>query len=127
MKPKSMLLTTIGLGAALMVQGATFRKTLLDGQHFHASIGVKGGTDSYPVDVVFVDRAANIAFPDNIPPILKSKLMSGRYLTLYLLLEEIKNPDCIVLKQVKPPLILDNRDPADWETDVIWEMKVKLN
>ena len=126
MKPKFTFLPILGLGAVLMAPAATYKGVRLDGKHFHARIKVKEAMESYPVDVVFVHRAANIAFPDNIPPALKSKLMSGRYLTLYLFQEEIENPDLLVVRQVKPPLILDNRDPADWETDVIWEMEVEL-
>ncbi len=111
-----------------ILPAAQYKGKNIDGRHWNAEIWIKDSTQTYSVDVVFVEKAANLAFPEHVllPPMLQTKLLSDKYLTLYLFSEIIEYPDRVVLRQVKPPLVLDNSDPSTWETDIIWVMKLDL-
>ncbi len=116
--------------AALLLAGAEYKGRNIDGTHFSARVHVEGDEAAYEVDVVFVGRAANVAFPDLVNPAFRATLINGKYLTLYLLDEVVADPANLRLKQVSPPLELDPReekpDPADWPATRIWVMNVDV-
>jgi hypothetical protein len=85
---------------------------------------MKGAKNVYIVDVVFVGKKANLAFPLHLP--LPIEAGSSTYMTLFLLKEEIKNPKKILLKQVSPPVIMNDKDPEEWEATAYWFMELDL-
>jgi hypothetical protein len=104
---------------------ASFQGENIDGKHFPAAITKKDTNKTYKVDVVFVGKAANIRFPSNqiLPPVANNNY----FMTLYLKDEVIMDPGMVPLKQVKPPEVMDDSKPEDWEAADFWYMKLDLS
>ena len=105
--------------------GAIYQGEKIDDKHFSAEITREDSDATYKVDVVFVGKAANIRFAAN--QILPFEANDSIFMTLYLRQEEIQDPEKVVLKQVKPPEIMNDSKPEDWEAAAIWHMKINLN
>lgn len=103
---------------------ATYKGKKIDETHFWAKIQMKGATNVYTVDVVFVGKKANMIFaPYQYLPI---EAGNSTFMTLYLLKEEIKDPKKILLKQVSPPVVMNDKDPEEWEATAYWFMELDL-
>ena len=103
---------------------ATYKGKKIDEKHFSAKIQMKGATNVYTVDVVFVGKKANMAFP--LHRALPIEAGNSTFMTLYLLKEEIKDPKKILLKQVSPPVVMNDKDPEEWEATAYWFMELDL-
>jgi hypothetical protein len=103
---------------------ATYKGKKIDEKHFSAKIQMKGATNVYNVDVVFIGNKANLAFA--LYQVLPIEAGNSTFMTLYLLKEEIKDPKKILLKQVSPPVIMNDKDPEEWEATAYWFMELDL-
>ena len=110
---------------SISLSPATYEGEKIDGKHFPAAITKRGTNKTYKVDVVFVGKAANIRFAAN--QILPPEANNNYFMTLYLKNEVISNPGMVLLKQVKPPEVMDNSKPEDWEATDFWYMKLDLS
>jgi hypothetical protein len=130
MNRKIMISFMVFVGAALLLPAAEYKGRRVDGQHVSALIHIENDSNCYDVDLVFVGKAVNIAFPEGISSVFRSTLLNGKYLTLYLYDEKIEDPANIKAKQVSPPTDLDARsvqnNPEDWPASQIWIMKVEM-
>jgi len=110
---------------SIFLSSASFQGENIDGKHFPAAITKKDSNKTYKVDVVFVGKAANIRFAAN--QILPPEANNNYFMTLYLKDEIIRNPGMVLLKEVKPPEVMDNSNPEDWEAAAFWNMKLDLS
>jgi len=128
MKTKQSIIFCIIIILSFIIRGysAKYKGKDIDGEHYSAKIWIEESETKYRVDVVFVKKAANIVFKGN--QILPITIRNDKYMTLYLIDEEIKNPDKIKLRQVKPPPITNTKksDPTEWETAAIWYMEADI-
>ena len=109
----------------VFLTSASFRGENIDGKHFPATITKRGTNKDYKVDVVFVGKAANIRFSGT--QILPPEANNNYFMTLYLKNEVISSPGTVLLKQVKPPEVMDDSKPEDWEATAFWNMKLDLS
>lgn len=118
------ILSFMLMGWAFFLYAAEFEGRNIDGQHFSASLWLKGQDVRYQVDVVFVKKAANIFFKPG--QILPSTVRNDRYMTLYLENEKIDSLSEMVLKQVVPPDDIEkrNQDPDKWPVGAYWMMDI---
>jgi hypothetical protein len=112
---------------SLLLQGAIYKDKTIDKVHYDAKVWMKGSEVKYRVDVVFVKKTANLVFARG--QVLPLTLLNNRYLTLYLFKERIEDPAKVILKQVKPPIIMNDKDkdPDKWEVSAIWVMDLDLS
>ena len=116
------LILFILLASLFFLYTAEFQGRNIDNRHFSATLWMKNHDVRYQVDVVFLKKAANIFFKWG--QILPVTVRNDRYMTLYLEKENIDSLSEIVLKQVKPPDVIDerNRDPHNWPAGAYWIM-----
>ena len=112
---------------SMLLSPAVYKGEKIDEKHFSAKIRLKDADESnfYRVDVVFVGRKANLVFAAN--QILPAEAGNSVFMTLYLLEDEIEDPEKILLKQVSPPVEYSDKDPEDWEIMAYWYMKLDLS
>lgn len=95
-----------------------------DNEYEYKSYGI------YDVDVVFVGKAARIAFnPNNALP-LPDATQKSLFLTLYLLNEEINNPSQVRLKHTLNTsdfISINGSDPEKFPTIAIWMISLNMN
>jgi hypothetical protein len=111
-------------GSSALLTPASYKGKSIDKKHFWAEIQMKGTTNKYRVDVVFVGKAANMNFGN--AQMLPMEAGNNPLLSLFLMEPDIKDPEKIVLKQVSPPVVMDDRKPEDWPATAIWFMKLEL-
>ena len=125
MKKEIMLLISIVLSLSVVLFPAIYQGKKLDEKHYTAEIQKEDSPNIYKVDVVFVGRAANLCFAVN--QVLPVEANDNVLMTLYLEKAEIEDPEKIKLKQVKPPPIIDDSKPEDWEATDFWYLKLDKN
>jgi hypothetical protein len=125
MKKYALAFIIVFVFLSVSLSPATYRGENIDGKHFPATITKKGTNKAYKVDVVFVGKAANIRFAAT--QILPPEANNNYFITLYLKNEVISSPGMVLLKQVKPPEVMDNSQPEDWEAAAFWNMKLDLS
>ncbi len=125
MRKYAILFSIVFIGFFMALFPAVYQGKKLDEKHFPAEIQKEDSLNIYKVDVVFVGRAANLCFAVN--QVLPVEANNNLYMTLYLEKAEIEDPEKIKLKQVKPPPIMDDGKPEDWEAEAYWHLKLDKN
>jgi hypothetical protein len=125
MKRYALVFIIFIVSLSISLSPASYRGENIDGKHFPATITKRGANKTYKVDVVFVGKAANIRFAGN--QMLPREANNNYFMTLYLKNEVIRNPGMVLLKQVKPPEVMDDSKPEDWEAAAFWYMKLDLS
>ena len=110
--------------AATFAGAAVYKDQNLDGAVLRAQIRLQEGETEYHCTVVFRERAANIVL--NLNQVLPMVPRNDRYMTLYLLEEEIADPQKIAAKLVtEPPEGVDEPPPAaEWPAHSLWWIRI---
>ncbi len=105
---------------------ATYRGKNIDHNHFSATLQMKGTTTTYRVNVVFIEKKANLVFSHDQTLLPAQQI--NQYLTLYLQEEEIKDPKAVVLLELIVPTeeTARNKDPKNWKVSKVWVMELNL-
>jgi len=105
---------------------ATYEGKNIDHKHFSATLQMKGTTTKYRVNVVFIEKKANLVFAND--QMLLPAQQINQYLTLYLQEEEIKDPKAVVLMELIVPTeeTARNKDPKNWKVSKVWIMELNL-
>lgn len=111
--------------AASFAGAAVYRDQNLDGVSLRALMRLQEGETEYYCTVVFRERAVNIVL--NLNQVLPMVPRNGRYMTLYLLAEEIADPQKIAAKLVtEPPEGVDEPPPAEeWPAHSLWWIRIR--
>lgn len=125
MKKYALAFIMVFVFLSMSLSPASYKGENIDGKHFPATITKKGTNKAYKVDVVFVGKAVNIRFAPN--QILPPEAINNPFMTLYLKNEIISSSGMVLLKQVKPPEVMDDSKPEDWEAAAFWNMKLNLS
>ncbi|MGD2085992.1 MAG: hypothetical protein PVH61_07400 [Candidatus Aminicenantes bacterium] len=125
MKKYALAFVMVFVCLSISLSPASYRGENIDRKHFPATITKKDTKKPYKVDVVFVGKAANIRFPAN--QLLPPEANDNYFMTLYLKDDVIRNPEKVLLKQVKPPEVMNDSKPEDWEAAAFWYMKLDLS
>lgn len=105
---------------------ATYKGKNIDHKHFSATLQMNGTTTKYRVNVVFIEKKANLVFAND--QMLLPAQQINQYLTLYLQEEEIKDPKAVVLMELIVPTeeTTRNKDPKNWKVSKVWIMELNL-
>ncbi|MBN1197544.1 MAG: hypothetical protein JXA62_09075 [Candidatus Aminicenantes bacterium] len=110
--------------AASFAGAAVYKDQNLDGVKFRALIRLQEGETEYRCTVVFNGKAANIVLDLN--QVLPMVPRNDRFMTLYLLAEEIADPQKITAKLVtEPPEGVDEPPPPEeWPARSLWWIRI---
>jgi hypothetical protein len=105
---------------------AIYRSKNIDHNHFSATLQIKGTTTTYRVNVVFIEKKANLVFSHDQTLLPAQQI--NQYLTLYLQEEEIKDPKAVVLLELIVPTeeTASNKDSKNWKVSKVWIMELNL-
>ncbi len=121
-----LLILVLLMVCSSVVFSATYKGKNIDHKHFSVTLQVKGTTTKYRINVVFIEKKANLVFAND--QMLLPAQQINQYLTLYLQEEEIKDPKALVLLELIVPTeeTARNKDPKNWKVSKVWIMELNL-
>ncbi len=121
-----LLILVLVMVSSSAVFSAAYRGKNIDHNHFSATLHIKGTTTTYRVNVVFIEKKANLVFSHDQTLLPAQQI--NQYLTLYLQEEEIKDPKAVVLLELIVPTeeTASNKDSKNWKVSKVWIMELNL-